>query len=98
MVQDTNSEFYIQKDKKRGKRLHQKNKIKNRTKKHIKEKWSDSSWVTEKIIGIESVTPTRCSSYCCRNPRKHFKELTLKEIQNTYNAKEQIEELLLEED
>lgn len=97
MFQDTNSEFYIQKDKKRGKRMHQKNKIKNKTKKRIKENFKDVSWSIDKIVGIESKTPQRCSSYCCGNPRKYFKELSLKETQNLYNYQEQLTDLFLEE-
>ena len=97
MVQDTNSEFYIQKDKKRAKRIHQKNKIKNKTKKRIKEKFDDNSWITNRIIGIESETPARCGKSCCGNPRKHLKELSLNEIKNLHNCQEQLEDLFLEE-
>lgn len=38
--------------------------------------------LTNRIIGIASKTPTRCSMYCCGNPRKWDNELTLQERKN----------------
>ena len=38
-------------------------------------------------------TPHPCSDYCCGNPRKHFKEITLQEKRSEINFINQLKEV-----
>ena len=61
-------------------RRYQRDKKKLKIKKMLLNNWG---WnpidVTDTIIGLMAATPKGCSSYCCGNPRKWFKEPTVQE-------------------
>ena len=44
-------------------------------------------YMTPKQAGEVTQTPCMCSSYCCGNPRRHFKTLTLQEYRHLDKAK-----------
>ncbi len=97
-------EFFITKDKKRGKRIYKKNELKRKAKEKLKASHDPKIYTEEEInyyvddraIGLFAETPARCRARCCSNPRK-FGKKSLKEIKNLHNYQSQLEDLFLEE-
>ncbi len=78
------------KESKRAERRHHLQRLK-KSRAHY---WRRAAGRNKRQLGLVLSAPQHCSGFCCVNPRKHWKELTLQEKRVAASASAMMDEAL----